>query len=1507
MELLYPENPTENHIDVIPIVGMGGVGKTTLAQLIYNDKRVEEWFDLKAWVCVSEEFDAFRVTKIILEEITSIVDVSQNLNQLQLKLKEKLLGKTFLFVLDDVWNEKYVDWEELKSPFHFGAKNSKIIITTRNESVASIVRTVPTYHLNILSDDDCWKLFAKHAFVDGSPSMHPDLKVIGEAIVKRCKGLPLAAKALGGILRCELDADEWNKILKSNLWDITDDILPALRLSYYYLPSHLKPCFAYCSLFPKDYEFKKQELLRLWMAEGLLQFSKENGNAEERANEYLKDLALRSFFQQSKGDKCCFVMHDLISDLAKSISGEFFCRLEGSGGSSEITKKTRHLSNVQETFDVIKKFETLPKAKGLRTFLTLESSSGSCSVTSQIMHDFIVISRCLRVLSLAKYYNIKELPNEIGNLKHLRYLNLSDTSIKCLPNSLTTLYYLQTLILVRCFCLVELPKDMRRLINMHYLDMRGTNLAKMPKGMGKLKDLRMLTHFVLGKQNGSSINELGKLEHLCGRLAISALQNVVCARDAKDAKDANLKDKMNLKELYLRWSKGYDIDDDTKHDREVLEQLEPHTKLQHLVISFYGGTRFPEWVGHSSFSNVVTLYLSNCKYCFSLPPLGQLYSLKYLSIKEFARVVMVGDEFYGHCDASSKPFGSLKTLRFEAMPEWEEWFCSSDEAFFLLQELCIRNCPMLTKSLPKHLPSLTKLVIQNCGNLGGLLPRAPSIFQLEFLKCDALPCGLRKLEINNSNINDSILEQMIQNCTHLEELTLCDCSNLRSLPEGNLPITLKQLKIESCRFLDCSKILLYTSLKSLEIVGGRCHPLESFPLGSFPNLNRLFIWSCDDLKLIGVSGGPHQHHTCLNSMFIYNCHDLMICFQIEEGLSATNLTTLVLFSCVNLKSLPEQMHSFLPSLEYLEIDHCPEMESFPKQGLGLPSKLKTIYIGRSDKLIAGMMMMKREWGLQTLLLLTTFSICEAKELESFPNEHLLPSSLTSLSISNLPSLKLLDYKGFQQLTSLRDLCISQCSTLLSMPAKKLPHSLSYLRIYNCPLLRDRCEKEKVRSVAAPAEDVAGFDDMVSGIQRKYYMLGGKGGAGKTSCTASLAVKFANNGHHSLVVSTDPGHSLSDSFALDLTGGKLVPVEGPDFPLFALEINPEKAREEFRDATKNNGGTGVKEFVDAVGLGMLVEQACAHAYATTKNHIRRAKLGELLDTAPPGLDEAIAISKVMQFLESPQYSMFARIVVDTAPTGHTLRLLSLPGFLDASIGKILKLRQKIASAASAIKSVFGQEETHQNADDKLDRTDGVDGRTLFAWIFPSITQVMAVNESSTLRASLKKEYVPVRRLIVNQILPPSASDCKFCAVKRKDQMHALDMIQNNPELSSLRLIQSPLVDMEIRVLPSIIDMMEMEIKDDSLVGTTEVKDGSSVQIKVLFFAKARDITGLTDLTLEVSSGSTTQDCLNKLVAKFPNLEEIRGCIVLALNEEYTTESSVVKDKDELAIIPPISGG
>ncbi|KAK9124215.1 hypothetical protein Sjap_013817 [Stephania japonica] len=381
--------------------------------------------------------------------------------------------------------------------------------------------------------------------------------------------------------------------------------------------------------------------------------------------------------------------------------------------------------------------------------------------------------------------------------------------------------------------------------------------------------------------------------------------------------------------------------------------------------------------------------------------------------------------------------------------------------------------------------------------------------------------------------------------------------------------------------------------------------------------------------------------------------------------------------------------------------------------------------------------------------------------------------------------------------------ISKAKTPLTL-LKINRRSFSFAPVTNPTTRTPYTTQFQVRSVAATAEAVAGFDEMSVGTQRKYYMLGGKGGVGKTSCAASLAVKFANHGHPTIVVSTDPAHSLSDSFAQDLTGGMLVPVDGLESPLFALEINPEKAREEFRTASQKNGGTGVKDFMDSMGLGMLVDQ------------LGELKLGELLDTPPPGLDEALAISKVMQFVEAPEYSMFTRIVFDTAPTGHTLRLLSLPDFLDASIGKILKLKQKLASATSAIKSVFGKEEKQEDASDKLEklRERMKKVRDLFRdtdsteFVIVTIPTVMAISESSRLHSSLKKESVPVKRLIVNQILPPSASDCKFCAMKRKDQNRAIEMIGDDPELSGLRLIKAPLVDVEIRGVPALKFMADM---------------------------------------------------------------------------------------------------
>lgn len=203
---------------VIPLVGLGGIGKTTLAQIVYNDKEVEEHFDLKAWVHVSSDMNLVKVTKAILDSFGEPCD-AMNLEPLQNALKSILTMKRFLMVLDDVWSENYREWNVLQLPFRAGANGSKIIVTTRNQTVAKTVGTTPMFHLQQLSDEDCWLLFAHHAFSNLSYAQRSNFEHTGREIAKKCRGLPLAAKALGGLLRSKSDVYEWNYILNSEVWE----------------------------------------------------------------------------------------------------------------------------------------------------------------------------------------------------------------------------------------------------------------------------------------------------------------------------------------------------------------------------------------------------------------------------------------------------------------------------------------------------------------------------------------------------------------------------------------------------------------------------------------------------------------------------------------------------------------------------------------------------------------------------------------------------------------------------------------------------------------------------------------------------------------------------------------------------------------------------------------------------------------------------------------------------------------------------------------------------------------------------------------------------------------------------------------------------------------------------------------------------------------------------------------------------------------------------------------
>ncbi|CBI40166.3 unnamed protein product, partial [Vitis vinifera] len=396
VDLLLKDEAGESNFGVLPIVGLGGTGKTTLAQLVCKDEGIMKHFDPIAWVCISEESDVVKISEAILRALSHNQSTDLNdFNKVQQTLGDMLTRKKFLLVLDDVWNINHDEqWNTLQTPFKYGEKGSKIIITTRDANVARTMRAYDSrYTLQPLSDDD---------------------------FTKWCGGLPLAAKVLGGLLRSKLHDHSWEDLLKNEIWRLPSekrDILRVLRLSYHHLPSHLKRCFSYCALFPKDYEFEKKELVLLWMAEGFIHQSKgDELQMEDLGANYFDEMLSRSFFQQSSNNKSNFVMHDLIHDLAKDIAQEICFNLNND--------KTKN-----------------DKMKHLRTLL----------------------------------------PYWIGDLKLLRYLNLSHTAVKCLPESVSCLYNLQVLMLCNCINLIKLPMNIGNLINLRHLNINGSiQLKEMP-------------------------------------------------------------------------------------------------------------------------------------------------------------------------------------------------------------------------------------------------------------------------------------------------------------------------------------------------------------------------------------------------------------------------------------------------------------------------------------------------------------------------------------------------------------------------------------------------------------------------------------------------------------------------------------------------------------------------------------------------------------------------------------------------------------------------------------------------------------------------------------------------------------------------------------------------------------------------------------------------------------------------------------------------------------------
>ncbi|XP_048136608.1 putative disease resistance RPP13-like protein 1 [Rhodamnia argentea] len=880
LELLI--NEVENSdatLNIVPIVGMGGVGKTALARRPYNDARVYSSFEKRAWVCVSDVFDAHDITKTILRSISGLSREGEDLNGLQVKLKDNLSGKKFLVVLDDIWNEKYEIWTVLLKPFEVGAKGSKIIITTRNLDVVSITRASP-YPLKELSLDYCTSLLAFHALGTTNFESHSNFEIIGKKIAERCKGLPLAAKMLGGALRNKGNPNEWEDTLKNRIWDLpteeNDEVLPVLKLSYAHLPSHLKRCIAYCAIFPKDYQIERDEVVLLWMAEGFLDGRKIKENILRLGQNYFDELVSRSFFQQSSVDGSKFVMHDLLNDLARSIAGGtcFTSResqLVGDEDDASLEEKTRYASFILSWYVTSQCTRAYHRMKLLRSLILVPGGFGGVSskfsISNKVLHDLLKELKYLRALSVC-HCRIVEVPNCVGDLKHLRYLNFSYTNIETLPESIVDLCKLQALILRGCQNLSKLPQGFTKLVGLRFLDIRDTqSLKEMPWGIGNLKNLTILSKFVVGIEKGSQLKELKNLPHLQGELIISNCEKVEKVRDAVDA---DLFGKLSLTNLSLHWEEHLGNLQNHEHEAHLLDSLRPHTNLENLTISHYGGARLPSWLDGSSYSKVVSLCLRGCTNVTSLPPLGQLASLQELSLEGLHAVRMIGSEFFG----SKRPYSSLTTLKFEEMLAWKDWsnYAGGREEevpFSCLQHLVVRSCPSLVGTLPRQLDHLIKLEIHSCPHLhnSARAVRLPS---------------LRELYLENCS------KEILKSLVNLTSLTI--------------------LRIENLSELVCFDVGFVSCLVKLK---------------------QLHIGGCDKLNYLWRDGNETRNLTCLQRVIIERCPQFTSFVGGEGEVELLcNLERMELRDCASLEKLPGKMHA----PRHLSIENCPKIV-----GLTIPS------------------------------------------------------------------------------------------------------------------------------------------------------------------------------------------------------------------------------------------------------------------------------------------------------------------------------------------------------------------------------------------------------------------------------------------------------------------------------------------------------------------------------------------------------------------------------------------
>ncbi|XP_047972411.1 putative late blight resistance protein homolog R1A-10 [Salvia hispanica] len=422
----------ERKVEIIPIVGMGGIGKSTLARNLYDDAYIVSHFDYRGWAAISQVPNMREIMLSLLrgpDEKVSDELIGCGENELREILHKRLFGRRYMIVLDDIWSTKV--WDEIRMYFPDNSNRSRIVITTRESDVAEhVAGSKSLHHVQLLDESASLDLLCQIVF--GEEDCPDELQEVAAKIGSDCSGLPLAIHVIGGLIsKVERSRDVWENLstdVKASIVGSGEHFSNILSLSYNHLPIHLKPCFLYMGAFPEDYEIKGSRLKSLWIAEGFVK-SKGDKSLEEEAADYIKALVERNLlFVRSvncNGKPKSYSIHDLLMDLCIRKANE---------------EKFLNVKNCMRRVSVQSSYEM----EDVRASPQLMSLARSFICT-----DEEIISPIFSILSLVRVLDVMEMvfeefPKEILQLVNLRYLALSCTSGVAV--GISKLWNLQTLI-----------------------------------------------------------------------------------------------------------------------------------------------------------------------------------------------------------------------------------------------------------------------------------------------------------------------------------------------------------------------------------------------------------------------------------------------------------------------------------------------------------------------------------------------------------------------------------------------------------------------------------------------------------------------------------------------------------------------------------------------------------------------------------------------------------------------------------------------------------------------------------------------------------------------------------------------------------------------------------------------------------------------------------------------------------------------------------------------------